>query len=547
MAMGRGGREPAGDGRADDAPVRAPARAAGAAGAPGRARAAAGRIAGAVVVAASGLLYATLPPSPDQWFLGYTGWRMTEGAIPYQGFADGNWPACHALHAASVLLLGNTPYTWRVFDFGIMLVCTAFAALTARSLWGARAARWLLVLYPALYAVLGRWFAGERDVVGAHFLFVALWFYWTGITRRRAAWQVGTGALLALAVLVKPTFAVFGPLLALHALLAVRASLCPLRERLAHVLVAGGASIAALGAAFALLFAAGTPPQAFWELAVESIVVRYGNDAATSGAFLRTFLQYFAKHWHWISLGAVLGLGANLLRREPDSAARNLLFPTLWLTGLASYLAQAQGLGYTLGVSYAATIPILCSGLGLLSFRAPAARGWRRLVVVALVAVPILGTAKKWSAEFGSSVRWLTGRITAQEHYGGFDAGDGISAGEAIALAAELRRAVPEGGTILVWGRANVINFLAERPQPTRFHHNVVIMRRYLPERLAGKWNAWFHEEVEAARPAACLVNEAELDETPPVPGSIAFLRAYLAADYVRVRTVGLSGLYLRR
>ena len=48
---------------------------------------------------------------------------------------------------------------------------------------GPRGGRWLLVLYPALYVVLGRWFAGERDFVGAHLLFVALWFYWTGLTR----------------------------------------------------------------------------------------------------------------------------------------------------------------------------------------------------------------------------------------------------------------------------------------------------------------------------------------------------------------------------
>jgi hypothetical protein len=544
MSSGSSVREPAGAPPAGGGSPPAPAR-----GARPRRRTAA-IVAWAValaVVAASGVLYATLPPSPDQWFLGYTGWRVTQGDVPYHDFADGNWPGCHWLHAAAVLLLGNGPHTWRVFDFGLMLACVGFAAATARELWGVRAGWWTLVLYPALYVVLGRWFAGERDVVGAHLLFVALWFYWRGVTRRRAGYQVGTGLLLAGAVLVKPTFAVFGAFLACHALLAVPAALCPLRARLLHVLAAGASSVAGLLAGFALLFATGTSPQAFWELAVESIVVRYGNDAATAGTFVATFHQYFGRHWPWISLGAAAALAAQLARREPASAARNLLFPTLWITGVATYVGQAQALGYTLGVSYAATVPVLCSGLGLVTSAASSARGWRRVVLAALLAIPVLGTAKKWSSEFASSALWLTGRITAQEHYRAFAAGDGLSAGEAIALAAELRERVPEGGTILVWGRANAINFLAERRQPTRFHHNVVVMRRYLPDRLSAKWNRWFREEVERARPEVCLVNEAELDDTPPVPGAIAFLREYLPAHYLRVRSVGESGLYFRR
>ena len=242
-------------------------------------------IAALAVIAMSGLLYATLPPSPDQWFLGYTGWRLTEGAIPYHDFADGNWPGCHWLHALSVLLLGNTPYTWRVFDFGLMLACVLFAADTVRSLWGRRAGWWMLVLYPALYVVLGRWFAGERDIVGAHLLFVSLWFYWTGLSRGGVAWQAGTGLFIALAALVKPTFAVFGGFLAVHCILAVPGAMRPLRERAAHLAVAGITSVLGVLLGFLLLLAEGTHLADFWDLAVQSVVVRYGHDTvATSGS-----------------------------------------------------------------------------------------------------------------------------------------------------------------------------------------------------------------------------------------------------------------------
>jgi hypothetical protein len=498
------------------------------------------------VIAASGALYATLPPSPDQWFLGYTGWMLAKGAVPYSGFADGNWPACHWLHALSVLLFGNTPYTWRAFDFGIMLTCTIFASSTARSLWGSRAAVWLLLLYPALYVATGYWYAGERDFVGAHLLFVALWFYWTGLSRRRAAWQLGTGALIALAALVKPTFSLLGPFLALHCLFAVSGEQVKVREKAVHVAVAGGSSLLGLLAGFAVLRLEGASLTGFWDLAVRSVMVRYGNDARTTAELLGGAARIVVALWHWIFAGAAAALALNLLRREPDRLARNLLFPTLWLTGLASYLLQAQGLGYTLGALYAATVPILCSGLGLVSLGARRSR-WRAVLALALVLAPIAGAAKKWAGEYASTFGWLAGRISREAHYSRFEAGDGISAAAAMALAAELKQTVPEGGTILVWGRANAINFLAERPQPTRFHHNVTIARRYLPEPFATEWNALFRAEVQARGPAACLVDLRELGGPPPLPTSVRFLKEYLESDYVFIRRVGEDGLFRRK
>jgi hypothetical protein len=455
------------------------------------------------------------------------------------------------VHALSVALLGNTVYTWRVFDFAIMVLCTLAACSTIKSLWGARAAAWFLVLYPALYVVLGQWVAGERDVFGANLLFVSIWFYWNGLTRGKAVWQIGTGAFIALSALIKPTFAVFGFFLALHCFFAVRASMCSLKQRFIHLDIAGISSFVGLGVGLALLKTQGTSLAMFRELAFESVVLRYGNDGAPPLKMLMTCFQYFIQHWHWITAGALIGLVMNLGRREPDSLAKNMLFPTLWAAGIAAFLLQAHGLGYTLGVPYAAMIPMLCSGLGLITFRERAYRNWRSVLLVGAIGVVLAGTAKKWVGEFGSSLRFLTGQITAEVHYatGECAAGDGLRAAEAMALAEELKERVPEDGTILVWGRANVINFLAKRPQPTRFHHNVVIMRRYLPEHLATKWNAWFREEVETRAPEACVINERELEGEPPMPECVTFLREYLQTHYDRVGRVAdsESALYYRK
>jgi hypothetical protein len=253
------------------------------------------------------------------------------------------------------------------------------------------------------------------------------------------------------------------------------------------------------------------------------------------------------RNWNWSFLATCAALAARLLRREEDGLARNLLFPVLGVTGVASFLLQAQGLGYTLAPIWAATVPILCSGLALLPVES---RRWPRLAAAlsaVLLLLPVAGAAKKWSGQLGSSFAWLSGRISRDAHYAHWDAGDGLTAADVLALGAELERAVPPDGTVLVWGRANGVSFMARRAQPTRFHHNVTITRAYLPQPLASRWNDRFRSELEAKAPAYCLVNLGELTFPPPQPESATFLAQYLASEYELVRKVGDDALYRRR
>ena len=114
--------------------------------------------------------------------------------------------------------------------------------------------------------------------------------------------------------------------------------------------------------------------------------------------------------------------------------------------------------------------------------------------------IPVVGTAKKWSTEFRSSFAWLTGRVDAKAHDSAFGAGDGMSAAEAMALAAELEHIVPGDGTIRLLERANAIDFWRGGPS-RRASTTGSIMRRYLPEPLATRWNDWFREEIAAREP----------------------------------------------
>ena len=109
----------------------------------------------------------------------------------------------------------------------------------------------------------------------------------------------------------------------------------------------------------------------------------------------------------------------------------------------------------------------------------------------------------------------------------------------------ELRQLVPEDGSVLVWGRANAINYLAGRVQPTRFHHNVVLIQPGIPPRLGERWNRWFRDDLERAHPEFCVVNLTELTNDLGVgPPAAVFLEKYLEQYYDSVRKIGRSMLY---
>jgi len=212
-------------------------------------------------------------------------------------------------------------------------------------------------------------------------------------------------------------------------------------------------------------------------MGVESVILRFDVDRPSVAEILSSGAAFAFRCWHWILGLGMLSFLWHVVHGRRRELASNLLFPALWATGLLSYIVQVKGLPYTLGAVFAATVPILCSGLGLSSERISSAQGWRKLLVIGIVMLTLGGTVKKWAGTFGSSVEYLTGQVAAEEHYGKYIADDGMTTWEAISLARELGELVPEDGTIFVWGRANVINFLSKRPQPTRFHHNVILVR----------------------------------------------------------------------
>jgi hypothetical protein len=502
----------------------------------------------AVVWALGLLLYSTLPPSPDQWYYEYTGWLLTEGATPYVTFVDGSWPVCHWLHALSTLLFGNALWSWRVFDFlFIVLPCTLFGADLLRRTWTVSAGVWFLLLYPALYITVGRWFAGQRDILAGNLLMVCLWFYWLGLDRRNLRLQVGTGALIAATALIKPPFALTGFVLAAHAAFGAWRGRWTPRTGALHIVVAGSSSLLFLAAAVLILLAQGVPAETLYDYCVRLATSRVGTDHGGFATLLGLAARFWWASWHWILLSALLGAGLALARGGAAKWPELLLFLCIWLVGVISYFMQIEGFVYTLGPTFTGSVGMMCIGLGLAQDQMRTSRDWTRWLAAAWLVVAVGGTAKKWRGDYAPAIALFTGSISRAEFDAGNSVGDGIDVASALQLSEELGSLVPADGTVLVWGRANAINVLSRRPQPTRFFHNVMLYYPGRPDDLARRFDLWFKEDLETSRPEYCLVNRQEFADYPdPLPPAIAFLESFLSENYVSVRTVGDSVLYRR-
>ena len=247
-------------------------------------------------------------------------------------------------------------------------------------LYGRAAAFWMLVLYPCLYICQGYWFAGQRDILGGHLCFLVFWFYWRAKQSGSLKWHVGTGACIATATLLKPTFAAVGLLLVCSAAVGVYARTWRFRVAALHIGAAGLASFAWIGMGFLVLTQQGTSLSMFWEMAVDSVSLRFGTAGPSTADILRRAVWYTITCWHWIVAIAVLGVAISFRTGGRKELEANTLFLFMWVVGLVSYIVQVTGLVYTLGVMYAALIPLMCVGLGWMTEQLTNTDGWRRYV-----------------------------------------------------------------------------------------------------------------------------------------------------------------------
>lgn len=525
----------------------------------------------AVWLAAIGLLYALLPPSPDQFELTYVAWRLNQGGVPYETVIDMNWPAAFWLHQAIAWLPQGPLFPWRVLDYLLML---AGVGATAGWLWrtpglGRPAALAVLLAYPMLYAdPRAYWFAGQRDAVCFHLSLLAAALQMASVraagpspghSRRFAACAIATGAVVAFSTLVKPLALLAAPALLLASLVSPEP--WTVKARRFGWNVAGGLGAWAL-AAIALALQ-GAPLQATIDAAWTYNLTGQKNTNLSLGGLLAIGATYTWDALKLIAIAAAATLVFATIRGQRGGAAADarrlawcfvpaaILFYVLQGKGFVYHLAWVQGLVSVVAlVAAGAALPVAARGFARGRMAVP--RG--QSVAAALVVLAVLASVGIKSLAHRPPLAVLAGAMPRAEFLAHQAAGPGTTFAEAEALAAELAAALPEGANpedhpVLVYGDAVSINLLSGRPLTNAFYYPRVLTAMHRggeadDSPIVHRWDERFARELRASTPPKVFICDAVQSEARAagVPAA-AVLDAWLAERY---RPAGRVGGLLR-
>jgi hypothetical protein len=248
----------------------------------------------------------------------------------------------------------------------------------------------------------------------------------------------------------------------------------------------------------------------------------------------------------WVSLLALGGL-AVIFFDPGRSLANKLLLLIPIAAGLVSYFVQRKYFQYHLMVAVPGVIALACVGLGEASRRWQSGAKISRAVAGLAMLLAISGTAVKIWKLSNPAVNYRFGRIDRTAYYARFRPFQ-IDYGQLMNLVDRIRREVPPDGTVLVWGSQNAINYLSERPQPTRFHHWVALSYAKPPLPMAEKWNRWFEEDLNGDPPEMAVIDQVSMKVSAEraAPNHF-FLERFLAERYVKVETIDEVDVYVRR
>ncbi len=303
----------------------------------------------AAVTLFSGAYYCSLPPSPDQSIFDYIAWQGLHGVHWYAGSFDRTWPGSLLIHETGIRLFGVHPWTARLTDFVLLqpAILAMYRFLKSADLrWAAIA---VAISYPIIYVTSGGWMAGHRDIVAMHFLIAASAIIVSSIDRRVAL--LLAGAVVGYAVLLRPTYLAFAPILFLvsvsDVLVPISASAAGLTKIFGKAAWFTGGLIAfpallALGG-----LAAGTLDDWFAE-GVRFVLDVYPVTAPRHWLYMPWRLLVDIKiHMLWPAIAAAAGCLVWLVTGR--ARVHGVLLLGMGATAILSFLVQGKGFGYHLG------------------------------------------------------------------------------------------------------------------------------------------------------------------------------------------------------
>lgn len=405
------------------------------------------------------LLYVKIAPSPDQAQFNYMGWLATQGHPFYAGSFDMNWPGGMILHRLAIALFGPSAAAWHLFDFGLLLLTTMAAALFLRRSGFLLAPYVMLALYPAIYVTAGGWMAGQRDIIAVGVLIGACWAMLAPPSRELRSMALA-GALVAMAVLIRPTY------------LSFLAGLCLLelapRRWIGYPRQAGpaarvGALLLGFSAVMAAMVLAGLwigNLDDFYQQTVSFTMAAYVGEPPLD--MVRTVLELLRSS-HWMVLLGLIGL-ALWVRRT-----KRLDYPLMLLLGLLaaialSYVVQRKGFGYHLGGVLPLLILFTAVGFDEVRRLTRLPRG-RAIASAALVGMALLAISSTAAKLIRHRVELLDLRhgLAPIGTYGD------MSEEEQARLVALLRGRTSPDDRVVLYGTAYQIPYLAQRLPAYRF------------------------------------------------------------------------------
>jgi hypothetical protein len=348
-----------------------------------------------------------------------------------------------------------------------------------------------VLLYPIIYVTSGGWMAGHRDLTGTHFLIAAAFFALP--SERVSLWQpVLAGLLIGCAVMIRPTYLAFAPLLFLLALPVWKgAASSPVAFFIRGVQFAAG-----LLAPIAIFTVYATATGTLHDFYIDSFrfVVDVYPVQQGRGRLFGLAAGVLAGMFWWLTIAGALGA---LLWLVLGRSRQGLwLLAAMIVTILLSYFVQNKGFAYHLG----GLIPILlilgCVGAAA-AMRFPLTSARVRNAAAALVAMVLLA---------GTGLRLVHARPSPPD-WGRQEQERPLTLGDSFALAKIIRDESSSADTMLQFGWEYQVSFLAERRSATRFV-NIPAAELIKPgQPVFGGWLIEFDRELSERPPKFILAD----------------------------------------
>ena len=303
--------------------------------------------------------------------------------------------------------------------------------------------------------------------------------------------------------------------------------------------------------AIAALAREGTPLRQFWEVAIQYHMQAYSKARMSVVGRLGAITSWVVGPWWWVSALAVISplWFATSVNARPASWHAFRVLVLFALVSVVSVVWQGQGLMYHGSGLYVCLALLALLSVAALARVVQSGPPLRRVVAGLLLAVFLFGIASRVRTFYGPPMLHLAGRMSDQDYYSRFPAGDELSVWDAYSLVNTIREAGAKSPkpdqTILVWSLANVINNESGFRNATRFHTPVVLLMAKPPFPPSAQWRREFIEDLTRSNPFACLVANDAIRDTNNE--AVLFLKRLMAEQYRPIASPGNTTLYLRR